>query len=191
MAKTRKDISPALRNQIHQEYNHRCAICGADRPQIHHIDEDPSNNDPMNLIPLCPNCHLIDQHNPSQPFDPEKLRLFRKYKDPTILFPQFEPLFSRLRYLFMFENLDVKALEENSKELVDFVSALKMGDFYSKRIHGLTTRVKKAYTYSGIASSRDLIFNHEADEYKKKLEGNRDRIISLVVELLRYQEWRL
>ena len=24
---------------------------------VHHIDEDPSNNDPSNLIALCPTCH--------------------------------------------------------------------------------------------------------------------------------------
>ena len=24
---------------------------------VHHIDEDPGNNDPSNLIALCPKCH--------------------------------------------------------------------------------------------------------------------------------------
>src|SRR6266852_5884563 len=92
-SKTRKAVPKATRSQVLAEFNHRCAVCGTDRPQIHHIDENPSNNDPMNLIPLCPNCHLTDQHNPTQPIDPAKLSLFRQYKDPMILTPQFHPLF--------------------------------------------------------------------------------------------------
>ena len=41
-----------------QTWPRRCAICGFDRiVAIHHIDEDHSNNDPINLIPLCPNHH--------------------------------------------------------------------------------------------------------------------------------------
>ncbi|MDQ3011542.1 MAG: HNH endonuclease, partial [Acidobacteriota bacterium] len=76
-----------------KEFNYRCAICAIDNPQLHHIDETPSNNDPMNLVPLCPNCHLIDQHNPTRTLDPIKLSLFRKFKDPFILKSQFDPLF--------------------------------------------------------------------------------------------------
>jgi 5-methylcytosine-specific restriction endonuclease McrA len=89
MAKDRAHIPRTVRDQVMGEFNHRCAKCGADHPHLHHIDEDPSNNDPMNLIPLRPNCHLIDQHNPTQRIEPERLMLFRKYKDPAILTPQF------------------------------------------------------------------------------------------------------
>ena len=35
-----------------------CAVCGAVEPlQVHHIDEDRSNNYPDNLITLCSSCH--------------------------------------------------------------------------------------------------------------------------------------
>ncbi|MEK6372695.1 MAG: HNH endonuclease signature motif containing protein [Acidobacteriota bacterium] len=37
--------------------NNRCCVCQTPFIQIHHIDSDPSNNDPGNLAPLCPNCH--------------------------------------------------------------------------------------------------------------------------------------
>jgi len=41
-----------------QNHAHSCAICGFDKiVAIHHIDETHSNNDPSNLIPLCPNHH--------------------------------------------------------------------------------------------------------------------------------------
>lgn len=42
-------------------YPHECSVCGykeeEDILQIHHIDEDRSNNNLDNLIVLCPNCH--------------------------------------------------------------------------------------------------------------------------------------
>ena len=42
---------------------HKCAVCGWDKDervlQVHHIDEDRSNNDLSNLIILCPTCHCF------------------------------------------------------------------------------------------------------------------------------------
>ena len=42
-------------------YEHKCAICGWDEDEdvleVHHIDEDRSNNNEDNLIILCPICH--------------------------------------------------------------------------------------------------------------------------------------
>ena len=71
----RQTLPKAKRESILREFNHRCAICGSDRPHIHHIDEDATNNELENLLPLCPNCHLLDQHNPTSPVDPRKLYL--------------------------------------------------------------------------------------------------------------------
>lgn len=43
----------ALRN-----HKKECVVCGFDKiVAIHHIDENKKNNDPSNLIPLCPNHH--------------------------------------------------------------------------------------------------------------------------------------
>lgn len=36
---------------------HLCCICEKPLVKIHHIDGDPSNNDPNNLIPLCGTHH--------------------------------------------------------------------------------------------------------------------------------------
>src|SRR5215217_4223395 len=60
MSKTRLHIPKVTRDGVLAEFNHRCAICGADKPQVHHIDENPSNNDPTNLIPLCRLCPKSD-----------------------------------------------------------------------------------------------------------------------------------
>src|ERR1035441_2967653 len=89
MPSRRPAILRPARERVLSEFCHRCPICGGEKPQVHHIDENPTNNDLLNLLPLCPNCHLTDQHNPTAPMVPAKLALFRKFKDPTILSPQF------------------------------------------------------------------------------------------------------
>ena len=81
----RKKLSIATRDAVLKEFNHLCAVCGGIGPQVHHVDEDNSNNVVENLLPLCPNCHLRDQHNPTRRHAVEKLQLFRKYKDPFSL----------------------------------------------------------------------------------------------------------
>ena len=65
MAKTRIPIPEALRLEVIANRNNRCCICQTPFVVIHHIDEDPSNNDLENLAPLCPNCHS-QAHSSSQ-----------------------------------------------------------------------------------------------------------------------------
>lgn len=41
-----------------ENHEKKCIICGEDKIiSVHHIDEDRNNNDPKNLIPLCPTHH--------------------------------------------------------------------------------------------------------------------------------------
>jgi ubiquitin len=190
MAKTRLQIPKATRDAVLKEFNHRCAICGTDRPQVHHIDEDPSNNELLNLIPLCPNCHLVDQHNPTVPMDAEKLRLFREFKDPTILKPQFHLLFIRMKYLNSITS-ESKAsdVEKCSKELVEFIAELEMGSFYSKSLGKLLKR-----DTSGVFSMYDEAANRAkyermAKQYIEQITDVKDTVRSLIIELLRFQNW--
>ncbi len=190
--KRRIPIAPAVRESVLREFNHRCAICGADRPQIHHIDEDPSNNTLDNLLPICPNCHLTDYHNPTVPTSPEKLALFRKYKDPVILSPQFEPLFSRFRFLaHIAETERIDDLARRAQELVDFVFHLQMGQFYCKRIAELTAMPSRSgISVGGLPDPREQEEKRQfAIEYRKQLSFARPEIYSLIMELLRYQNW--
>ena len=190
---TRIAIPRTVKDKVLKEFNHRCAICGADKPHIHHIDENPSNNNLMNLIPLCPNCHLLDQHNPTAPIDSRKLLLFREYKDPNILSSKFEPLFRRILFLFDL-NESTFITDETSKkanELLSFIKVLKMGEFYSREIQNLIGEPSYPMVYttdtpSYVFAERDKKIK---EEYFHNLIDNREHVISLIIELLRYQEW--
>jgi 5-methylcytosine-specific restriction endonuclease McrA len=48
----------AVRTAIIERDRSRCAVCGADgHLHVHHIDRDPTNDAPDNLITLCETCH--------------------------------------------------------------------------------------------------------------------------------------
>lgn len=57
--KTRVSIPMEIASSILYEHDHTCCVCTEpNKPvQIHHIDEDPANNDPGNLAVLCLICH--------------------------------------------------------------------------------------------------------------------------------------
>jgi len=57
MNKKRISLKESLKQEIIVKSNNRCCICQTPFIVIHHVDEDPSNNDIDNLAPLCPNCH--------------------------------------------------------------------------------------------------------------------------------------
>ncbi|WBL24277.1 HNH endonuclease signature motif containing protein [Zunongwangia sp. HGR-M22] len=49
-----------VRAELQKEIGSVCPFCtnsDVGHFQIHHIDEDPSNNDSINLLLICPNCH--------------------------------------------------------------------------------------------------------------------------------------
>lgn len=47
-----------------RHWEEKCVICGFDKVvAVHHIDENKENNNPQNLIPLCPNHHEMIHHS--------------------------------------------------------------------------------------------------------------------------------
>lgn len=190
----RKTITKKTKETLLDEYDHKCAVCGVDRPHIHHIDEDASHNELDNLLPLCPNCHLRDQHNPTRRIDIPKLKLFRKYKDPSILSPQFHPIYCRQLFLDDIEiNEDSSTFfERKGKELVEFIAALEMGGFYSKRIEELLKAPSRMFVMS-LGGGPDPEYERQRRESnyesRKKMVENKNAVQSLLVELLRYQPW--
>lgn len=65
MKKSRFALEESLKIEIIAKCNNRCCTCQTPFIVIHHIDEDPSNNNPDNLASLCPNCHS-QAHSKSQ-----------------------------------------------------------------------------------------------------------------------------
>jgi Protein of unknown function (DUF3298)/Deacetylase PdaC len=61
--KQRVEISPDIAAEILFQSDRTCCVCRQrGRPtQLHHIDEDPSNNSPENLAVLCFDCHRETQ----------------------------------------------------------------------------------------------------------------------------------
>jgi hypothetical protein len=60
MAKSRVRIPEKLRAALQQEISSTCPVCtnvDVGHFQVHHLDENPSNNAPENLLMLCANCH--------------------------------------------------------------------------------------------------------------------------------------
>ena len=48
----------ASRKRAHKIAKQNCEICGSSsNPNVHHIDNNPMNNDPSNLQALCASCH--------------------------------------------------------------------------------------------------------------------------------------
>src|SRR5260370_24974102 len=72
-------IPQGMADELLVSCNHSCCICHEFGVIIHHIDGNPANNDPDNLIPLCPTCH--GRVSPTYPltrgFTPEQLRRYR------------------------------------------------------------------------------------------------------------------
>ena len=193
MPSRRASIPKAIRDMVLNEFNHRCAMCGADRPQIHHIDGDSANNTPENLLPLCPNNHLLDSHNPTQPVNPDKLRLLRRFKDPLVLSPAFDPLFRRSLFLLQMRDIPFQpdVTQSQVEELVAFVRALAMGTFYADRLQQLLSPPPNPGVWT--ENTQDWEFQEHRDrgerEFRAKLLANRDTAVCLIVELLRYQQW--
>jgi len=62
-------FNKALKEQIRQRDNYQCQDCGilqkdlGRKLDVHHIDYDKKNDDPMNLISLCKSCHMKTNYN--------------------------------------------------------------------------------------------------------------------------------
>lgn len=186
---SRESLSKRLKDALLDEYDHRCAVCGGDRPHVHHIDEDASHNELQNLLPLCPNCHLRDQHNPTRKIDIPKLQMFRKHKDPAILKPQFHPIY--LRQLFLetvTQNEEpVDELERQAGELIEFIQSLEMGDFYGKRLKEQIGPLRRMMIMS-LGDGPDPLYERQKREanrdYRQKRIANQEAARYLHVELL-------
>jgi len=81
-------FSGFLKNTIRERDNYMCQVCGKNNKSldrklcVHHIDYDKKNNDPLNLISLCDNCHGLTLAVSTQPEWKKILqRKIKKYSD--------------------------------------------------------------------------------------------------------------
>jgi hypothetical protein len=61
----REPVPRSIADPLLVAVRHSCCMCQHQATIIHHIDENNSNNDPDNLIPLCPNCHARVHSHPA------------------------------------------------------------------------------------------------------------------------------
>ena len=192
MTKKRISIPKTVAEEVLKEYRHKCAMCGRHEPQLHHIDEDPGNNDPVNLIPLCPNCHLQDIHAPTAPLDRQKVHLFRRSKDPFILDPRFHPVWVRLRFLRRSDGESGYSWKFCCQDLKSFVKAFQMGEYYSGRIDSvlrspLDHMIAFLRDQGRMVSKADI--QNDPGRHKEVEEFRATAIEDLCVEMIRYQSW--
>lgn len=205
---TRKKVSQKIEKQVMKEYSSLCAICGKTDPQVHHIDENPSNNDIQNLIPLCTDCHLIKIHQKNR-YPRDIIRLFRIYKSKLILNEKFVPIYKRMNFLLVddINTYDPKILRSEYDELVSFISAMKMGELYSKKIknnlyfpleyHVEVVPYQPDPDYDRLVGSDSTRYHSEKPrnlgdslgEFKKMYQENKNKVIDLIIEQLIYQDW--
>lgn len=78
--KTRTSIPKEnkVRAELQKEVGSNCPFCPSEDVghfHVHHIDEDPSNNDVFNLILICPTCHSKITKGDIAPIDVKEKRL--------------------------------------------------------------------------------------------------------------------
>ena len=55
-----KDNATKYTTITFNNWERKCVICGFDKiVEVHHLDENHNNNEPTNLVPLCPNHHQM------------------------------------------------------------------------------------------------------------------------------------
>lgn len=81
MIKTRKNLPRHTENKLLYESAHTCCVCRTPALpiQIHHIDQNPSNNVENNLVVLCQNCHdeAHTEHKMSKNLTANKLKYYK------------------------------------------------------------------------------------------------------------------
>jgi hypothetical protein len=91
------------------------------------------------------------------------------------------------------ESIEIGYLADLARELIEFVAALEMGSFYSKRISDLIKRNYATYPATGVHDDgMAYTYAVEMETEEQYLEMIRDaypKVVQLAVEMLRFQRW--
>ncbi len=104
--------------------------------------------------------------------------MFRKYKRREILSVEFEQLFNKAALIFDLSDGDYYPYYVPlGKDLVAFVRTLKKGRYYAPKIDELVRAIPE--------------LDHETpEEYEAFNRQRREKIMSLIVEMLPFQGWK-
>lgn len=204
--KTRRKIPKAVVDKVKQEFHHRCALCRADYCEVHHIDEDPSNNDPDNLIPLCPNCHHGRVHGRGgHRIDAGALRRYRTIGNRFVATPAYDLLLRRTAYITseQFHEMDWQQIDHAYQDLRSFVADLRFGKYFVEKLDRLMRPASppnlvhatiigpghdvKAQREQQERKSRAVLEEHLA-AYKRRLQEVVGEIADVLDEILMAQQ---
>ena len=97
----------------------------------------------------------------------------------------------RLQFLETKEGeLDLAELEQKAIELVEFIFTLDKGEFYGTIIGRMIISQDLIVRNLTVARFRNAEHKAQrASEYYQKLQNDKEKVYSLVVEVLRFQSW--
>lgn len=95
--KKRPRIIQKAKSLLQKEISSMCPFCGnedVDHFQFHHIDENPENNDMLNLLMLCPICHskITKGDITREDVERKKRDISTNQKDVLLFFQEIAPL---------------------------------------------------------------------------------------------------
>jgi len=75
----RQEIPKKTQDELLTKAKHCCCICGNSGVQLHHIDENPKNNEIGNIAVLCAKHHAEVHGNLTKKITPSQLRLYMAF----------------------------------------------------------------------------------------------------------------
>ena len=80
MSRTGRTAWLRLRKQVLSRDGYRCRKCGkAGMLEVHHVDHNPTNDDPANLVTWCRGCHVAHHRPKLTPAEAEWARYLKDF----------------------------------------------------------------------------------------------------------------
>lgn len=187
--KKRTAVRKDMRDKVLVEFNHRCVCCDAPYYNIHHIDEDPSNNAEDNLIILCPNCHQGRVHGNSIMITPEQLKMYKRMKSKSVFKPIYSAIKSRIKFIETdeYERLTYDEITTKLDDLIKFIGTLNQGVYYEQELKRCLSREPRICFTDTPISIRQQQTQEIENRYKKKIKDKKEGILKLVLECIEVQ----
>jgi hypothetical protein len=110
--KARKPIPARVKALLQQEVNSACPFCSSsevDHFHVHHIDENPANNDFSNLLMMCTTCHSKVTKGDIPEYDVRRKKMFAHNRLPANVTPP------PARRAIFFESVNNSVVGDNNR----------------------------------------------------------------------------